>query len=278
MKLIKLSSTPENQILKYYNITDKKKLSLFNFIKSQNLKVTLFHGTSSYLYKKILEKGYLISPNIAVTSDSLSGIVEPRDSVSKRSYGIENGYNQVFLWTVQDAAKEYAKNTSMSTYYDAKDKIRSFTSDLREEVDNRLEQYKNDNLSEEQLENLEEEFIGQFKENFSSDNNEDYKTFIKNLQEQKNSVPIILVLEVPIYLIQEIILPILDDTQINKIYNESKTQYKFLNTTKDIDINDRKLLISLIKNFIVTIQSKPHEITIHSILSSRYIKNIVRVN
>jgi hypothetical protein len=50
--------------LKYFGITDPKQIQLFNYIKSLNLKMTCYHGTSAFVCSKIKETGYLLSPII----------------------------------------------------------------------------------------------------------------------------------------------------------------------------------------------------------------------
>jgi ribosomal protein S18 acetylase RimI-like enzyme len=79
---------------------DKKRLQLFNLLKSYNVKHTFYHGTSSKIYEDIKKTGYLFSPRALGSSDR-----------EKRNKGLD----QVFYTTSLNYARYYSKRAAQQT-------------------------------------------------------------------------------------------------------------------------------------------------------------------
>lgn len=221
MKIFKLSAVLENYLLRRYEITDKNKVSLFNFIKANNLTVRLYHGSSEIIYKKIQERGYLLSPFVMGTSDKEA---RARDNVSQEAMRNDpkarvSGTDQIFLTTSIEQANDYALRTShqISTEFN------------------------------------------------------------------KEDPPVIFALDIPVYIIQEIMVPLLNNQQMDKIYNEFNLAEEFhQNLLDDKDENGkvskkyqgRDGLLNKIKFFLDAYIGQYSEFTIQLALSKRFIKEV----
>lgn len=75
--------------------TLNKRLQIFNYIKSKNHRINMYHGTSMNRYKEALHQGYLLSPNVSQTP------ANPVTPAQDQSF--------VFLTPDYEYAKGYAK-------------------------------------------------------------------------------------------------------------------------------------------------------------------------
>ena len=221
IKTIRTASPLEDYLIKHYDITDKKKLELFNFIKSQNITMKLYHGTSNFIYGKILQKGYLLSPYMMGTSDkearardSVSTAVDPKARIK--------GTDQIFLSTNVSQCFSYSKVVARQINHE--------------------------------------------------------------VQPIEKDIPVVLELAVPVYLLQEIMVPILDNKQIRRIYNEFHMPSHFNSelthedNEKDLTSeNSKSSLVKLIKNFIDSYEGKESEFTVQLALNKRHCRRSGRL-
>jgi hypothetical protein len=89
---------------KYTNVERKKSgIRFYNYIKSLDVKMTLFHGTCQSLYDKILSNGYIISATGTKGHPRMdSGIREERSQ----------GLDQIFYTTSSSYANYYANRSA----------------------------------------------------------------------------------------------------------------------------------------------------------------------
>ena len=78
----------------------KKRIKLWNYLKSHDIKHTFYHGTAEKIYNNIKETGYMMSP-----------IARQMENYERRNAGLD----QIFYTTSFGYAQDYSKRASQQT-------------------------------------------------------------------------------------------------------------------------------------------------------------------